>query len=87
MSKMSDLHLYIKELMDEDLTYEDIVKRIMSEYDMSQEYAENMILDVYTEETQDDDFDSGSDGDALASAGWGTDEDYGHFDDYNYDYD
>lgn len=26
------------------------------------------------------------DGDALASAGFGMDEDYGCFDDYNYDY-
>jgi hypothetical protein len=37
----------------------------------------------------DDDFDDSMDGDhesGLASAGWGTDEDYGYYGDYNEDY-
>ena len=90
MSKMSDLHQYITELFGEGLLIEDIVERVMLEYGMSRTYAENLVYDVensFIEETFENKFDSGSDGDALASAGWGTDEDYGHFDDYNYDYD
>ena len=87
---MSDLHLYIKELIEEGLSYEKIVDRIVFEYGFSETYAENMVYDVetsYIEAAMDADFDSGSDADALSSAGFGTDEDYGSFDDYNYDYD
>jgi len=90
MSRMSDLHIYIKELIEEGLSYEKIVDRIVFEYGLSETYAENMVYDVetsYIEDAMDDRFDSGSDADALSSAGFGTDEDYGAFDDYNYDYD
>jgi hypothetical protein len=40
------------------------------------------------DEGYDDDYDDSMDGDhesGLASAGWGTDEDYGYFGDYNDD--
>lgn len=38
-------------------------------------------LDSSDENNYDDENDSWSDGDSLASAGWGTDEDYGNFGD------
>ena len=45
----------------------------------------HVCCDAYSDEdTQGDTFDDSMDGDAqsaLASAGWGTDEDYGHFGD------
>lgn len=46
-------------------------------------------FDAYFEEDirdSEEDFDESMDGDeasALASVGWGTDEDYGHFGDYD----
>ena len=88
MSKMSDLHTYISELIEEGLIYTEIVYRLRSEYGFSQESAENMVYDVECQ-LMDQAIEDGSfenDGDALASAGFGTDEDYGSFDDYNYDY-
>jgi hypothetical protein len=56
--------------------------------DMTDPVDLDRILQELDEDTTDDDenyFDElFSDGDALASAGWGTDEDYGYFgqDDY-----
>lgn len=88
MSKMSDLHTYISELIEEGLVFDEIVTRLCDEYSFSQEVAENMVYDVECY-LMDQAIESGKfedDGDALASAGWGTDEDYGSFDDYNYDY-
>ena len=86
---MSELHTYISELIDNGMVYEDIVNTIKSEYNFSQEVAENMVYDVECS-LMDQAIESGKfedDGDALASAGFGTEEDYGGFDDYNYDYD
>lgn len=88
MSKMSDLHLYISEMLEQGLTFTQVVKNLMSEYNFSFEVAENMVYDVECS-LMDQAIETGKfedDGDALASAGFGTDEDYGHFDDYNYDY-
>lgn len=88
MSRMSDLHLYITELIEQGLVFDEIAERLMSEYGFSQEVAENMVYDVecqmMDQSIEDGNFEN--DGDALASAGFGTDEDYGSFDDYNYDY-
>jgi hypothetical protein len=45
-------------------------------------YGENVDYDDYNDEAGDDSYDDSMDGDhesALASAGWGTDEDYGYF--------
>jgi hypothetical protein len=45
--------------------------------------------DDTTDESWDDDYDDSMDGDhesGLASAGWGTDEDYGFYGDYGDDY-
>lgn len=88
MSYMSDLHLYISEMLAKGIPYDDVVNTIMSEYDFSQEVAENMVYDVECQ-LMDESIEDGrfeDDGDALASAGFGTDEDYGSYDDYNYDY-
>jgi hypothetical protein len=53
------------------------------EYDDYEDfYSESMDNDSYDYEVDDDSFDDSMDGDAesaLASAGWGTDEDYGHY--------
>jgi hypothetical protein len=52
---------------------------------MSQDEAENLVYGVECQ-LMDESIEDGrfeDDGDALASAGWGTDEDYGHYgDDY-----
>ncbi len=45
--------------------------------------------DDFNDFTDEDDYDDSMDGDhesGLASAGWGTDEDYGFYGDYNEDY-
>ena len=85
---MSDLHIYISELLTSGMPFDEVVATIKSEYDMSHEYAENMVYDVECQlmDTAIEDGKFEDDGDALASAGFGTDEDYGSFDDYNYDY-
>ena len=85
---MSDLHIYISELLTSGMPFDEVVATIKSEYDMSLEYAENMVYDVECQlmDTAIEDGKFEDDGDALASAGFGTDEDYGSFDDYNYDY-
>lgn len=88
MSRMSDLHIYISEMLSAGMLFDEVVRTIVSEYDMSYQYAENLVYDVETQ-LADQDIEDGKfedDGDALASAGFGTDEDYGSFDDYNYDY-
>jgi hypothetical protein len=89
MSKMSDLELYIGELYDQGLDFDQVVKTIMSEYGLSLVVAENLVIDAEANMAMDEVMEGSrfeDDADALASAGWGTDEDYGSFDDYNYDY-
>jgi hypothetical protein len=55
------------------------------EYDDVEDfYGECMDTDLSNYEVEDDSFDDSMDGDAesaLASAGWGTDEDYGYYGD------
>jgi hypothetical protein len=55
------------------------------EYDDVEDfYGECMDTDLSDYEVEDDSFDDSMDGDAesaLASAGWGTDEDYGYYGD------
>ena len=52
----------------------------MADYDDSvwDDVIEDNMVEDYYDESMDGDFDS-----AMASAGFGTDEDYGLFDDYN----
>lgn len=55
------------------------------EYDDLEDFYGETIDDHYSDyEVEDDSFDDSMDGDAesaLASAGWGTDEDYGYYGD------
>jgi hypothetical protein len=51
--------------------------------------ADDVNYDDYNDFTDEDEYDDSMDGDhesGLASAGWGTDEDYGYYGDYNEDY-
>lgn len=84
MSKMSDLSLYIEEMILDNKEFGEIIAILQSEYNLSYEVAENWLYDVEAdltmrEESQYNDSDSDNDGYALSSAGFGTDEDYGGF--------
>jgi hypothetical protein len=92
MSRMSDLQISIAEQINAGAFFEDIVEFLVTKYGFDYDTAEDMVYTVEAEVTMDNEqeyYDDSMDGDhesALASAGWGTDEDYGYFDDYNYDY-
>jgi len=85
MGKMKDLHIVIEELLETDHTYEEIVEQIQeSSIHFSPEYIMEIIMDVETQlairykDIEDYDIMDGDHASALASAGWGTDEDYGY---------
>ena len=83
MSRMSDLHIDISEMLAKGIAYSDVVDAVKLEYGMSQDEAEGLVYDVECQ-LMDESIEDGrfeDDGDALASAGWGTSEDYGFFDD------
>ena len=67
--------------LEDDMNYADDVDA--SNYDDYNDfYGESVDYDDYNDEAGDDSYDDSMDGDhesALASAGWGTDEDYGYF--------
>lgn len=46
MSKMSDLSLYIEEMILSNKDFDEIIKILRSEYELSYEVAENWIYDV-----------------------------------------
>jgi hypothetical protein len=72
MSCPDPLHDYEDFDMDNDTNYNDY----------NDFYGESMDYDDYNDEAGDDSYDDSMDGDhgsALASAGWGTDEDYGYY--------
>lgn len=71
MGRMAELELEIVELLNEGNDAHVIAKKLG--------IPEDWVLDV-EESARGDDYDDSMDGDhesALASAGWGTDEDYG----------
>jgi hypothetical protein len=76
-------------LFDPDNAYEDNMNYAddvdASNYDDYNDFhGENMDYEDYTDEADDDSYDDSMDGDhesGLASAGWGTDEDYGYYGD------
>ena len=77
MSRMSELDIEIRSMLDEGLrpfTIANLLKVPLQ-----------MVYDVIDEDSSyDSDYDESMDGDhdsAMASAGWGTDEDYGYFGD------
>ena len=73
---------------DPDNSYEDDMDYNYDDHDDFYQECEDY-NDYYIEENEvedDDDYDDSMDGDiesGLASAGWGTDEDYGYYDDDN----
>lgn len=91
MSRMSDLQISIVEQFNSGAFYEDIVEFLVTKHNFDYDSAEDMVYAVESELTMEEEsnYSESMDGDhasALASAGWGTDEDYGSFDNYNYDY-
>lgn len=83
MGRMSDLMIQIQDDLANGLSFEEIAKRNEVPISWVSEAAD------MAEEFNDDGYDDSMDGDhasALASAGWGTDEDYvienDYFDDY-----
>jgi len=75
MSRMADLDLEIRNMLDEGLrpfTIASLLKvPLQMVYDVIESETEN---DSHYDESMDGDFDS-----AMASAGYGTDEDYGYY--------
>jgi hypothetical protein len=81
---MSDLHIDISEMLAKGIAFSDVVDAVKLEYGMPQDEAESLVYDVECQ-LMDESIEDGrfeDDGDALASAGWGTDEDYGSYNDY-----
>lgn len=78
MSKMSELNIAIMDLIDEGEISNAAVEALAAEYNVSVEWLMEAIRDCI-----EDQYDDSMDGDAasaLASAGFGTDEDYGYAD-------
>jgi len=73
MSRMADLDLEIREMLDEGLRPFSIASILNIPLEMVYDVVDAMDADTY-DESMDGDFDS-----AMASAGMGTDEDYGYY--------
>lgn len=73
MGKMSELCMQIEELLAEDYTASEIADRLDVDIDIVYD-----VMDAIDDRVDCDDSD---DGYALASAGFGTDEDYGYYGD------
>lgn len=84
MSRMSDLHLSISDDIEAgNLSFAEIAEKYNVPFDWVNSMAIDMAaegdgdrLDDYYDDSMDGDFDS-----AMASAGYGTDEDYGYYGD------
>lgn len=59
------------------LADEQLIPQLMTEFNLTQDEVEQSLFGDYDEP----DCDDGDDGEALASIGWGTDEDYGSAED------
>jgi len=79
MSKMSNLDLELREAFAKGLTAEDAAVLADVPVEMVQDFFE-MLEDELDAESYDDSMDGDFDS-AMASAGYGTDEDYGYFGD------
>jgi len=75
MSRMADLDLEIRALLDEGLRPTSIASLLNIPLEMVYDCIDAMDTETY-DESMDGDFDS-----AMASAGLGTDEDYGYYGD------
>lgn len=76
MSKMAELFTQIEELLEKDYTGSEIADMLNIDIDMVYD-----VMDALEEENAGNDCDDSDDGYALASAGFGTDEDYGYYGD------
>ncbi len=83
MSRMSDLHLTLSCAIQEgEYTFAELAEM----YNVPFEWVNNLAIELVADGVEDrlDDFDESMDGDfdsAMASAGYGTDEDYGYYGD------
>ena len=83
MSRMSDLHLALScAIQDGEYTFAELAEM----YNVPFEWVNNLAVELAADGVEDrlDDFDESMDGDfdsAMASAGYGTDEDYGYYGD------
>lgn len=83
MSRMSDLHLTLCcAIQDGEYSFAEIAEM----YNVPFEWVNNLAIDLAADGVEDrlDDYDDSMDGDfdsAMASAGYGTDEDYGYYGD------
>jgi len=81
MSRMSDLHLTLScAIQDGEYSFAEIAEM----YNVPFEWVNNLAIDLAADGVEDrlDDYDDSMDGDfdsAMASAGYGTDEDYGYY--------
>jgi len=76
MSKMAELDLEVRDMLDEGLLPASIATLLGIPL--------QMVYDVLDEQENEPTIDESMDGDhdsAMASAGWGTDEDYGYYGD------
>jgi len=83
MSRMSDLHLTLScAIQDGEYSFAEIAEM----YNVPFEWVNNVAIELAAQGDDDrlDDYDDSMDGDfdsAMASAGYGTDEDYGYYGD------
>jgi len=83
MSRMSDLHLTLScAIQDGEYSFAEIAEM----YNVPFEWVNNLAIYLAADGVEDrlDDYDDSMDGDfdsAMASAGYGTDEDYGYYGD------
>jgi hypothetical protein len=83
MSRMADLHLNLAcAIQDAEYTFAEIAEM----YNVPFEWVNNVAIELAADGVDDrlDDYDDSMDGDfdsAMASAGYGTDEDYGYYGD------
>jgi hypothetical protein len=86
MAKMKDISIQIEEMLEMDEDYSSIVAFIQSVFPYySADTCMELIIDAetalairYKDIEEYDDYMDGDHASALASAGWGTDEDYGY---------
>jgi len=80
MSKMKELWSDIVEMLEAEYTVEEVAARFCVPLDWVESIKTDLEEEIFSEEET---FlsDSEADANALASMGWGTDEDYGHYGD------
>ena len=87
MGRMNQIHMEITEMLRGGSTFVAMVNHLQVTYSFSYEAAESWVLDIEADMTMREereyhnDSDNSDDGYALASAGFGTDEDYGSYSD------